>query len=350
MRTFILSFGLLAALTVTAHAEDKIGFRQITITDDNRPLAAAIWYPTIDDRTPTIVAGNAAFQGVAVIKDATATSGPHALVVLSHGFGGTWRNPSWLAAELVDEGYVVAAVDHPGTTAFDRDPEKAAMLWERPRDVRRLIDALLADRSLDIDDRRIAAIGHSLGGWTVAELAGARFDAGRVTEDCETRFGAMACTLFAKLGIGRDALSTRKLAQDMGDARVGAVVTLDLGLARGFTPESLSSVRTPFLVIAAGSDIAPDEAAKGEVAATNKDSRYLAQYLPKAITTYAEIAGALHFSFLQICKPGAIDLIEAEAPGEGIVCKDKDGRDRAAIHREVADMIIAHLAKSLPSH
>jgi predicted dienelactone hydrolase len=135
--------------------------------------------------------------------------------------------------------------------------------------------------------------------------------------------------------------------RDLSDARIGAVVTLDLGLARGFTPESLTAIRTPFLVIAAETDIGKAEAAKAQVAATNRDSGYLAEYLPKATTTYAEIAGALHFSFLQICKPGAIDLIEEDAPGEGIVCKDGDARDRIAIHRETVEGIVTFLARAL---
>lgn len=350
MRKLTLSLALLAALTLAAHAEDKVGFRQITIADDSRPLAAALWYPTQDEGLQTIVAENAAFQGVSVIKEAKATNEPHALVVLSHGFGGTWRNLSWLAAELAQQGYVVAAVDHPGTTAFDRDPEKAAKLWERPRDISRVIDAALANRSLSIDGTRIAAIGHSLGGWTVAELAGARFDARLVTLGCEQRFGPISCKLFAELGIGRDVPSTEKLASDLSDARIGAVVTLDLGPARGFTPESLKSIQTPLLVIAAGSDIDREEATKGQVAATNKDSRYLAEHLPKATAAYAEITGALHFSFMQICKPGAIALIEEEAPGEGIVCKDGGERDRAEIHRDVIQSITAFLAKSLSHH
>ena len=52
--------------------------------------------------------------------------------------------------------------------------------------------------------------------------------------------------------------------------------------------------------------------------------------------------------FLQLCKPGAAERIEAETPGDGIVCKDGGERGRAAIHREVSDRIVAFLAKALP--
>lgn len=349
MFRFFVLFTLLAVFAPSvAHAADRIGFTEIAVPDESRPLHVALWYPTEDSGPETIVAENPVFYGVSAVRDAKAEQGAHPLVLLSHGYGGSFRNLSWLADALARQGYVVAAVDHPGTTTFDRDPGKAARLWERPRDVSRALDALLADHSLNISPTRIAAIGHSLGGWTVAELAGARFDTRLMMQDCEMRFGAIACRLFAELGIGRSSVSTEKLGSDLRDARIGAAVTLDLGPARGFTPESLKAIRISFLVIAAGADIAKDEAAKAEVAATRQDSRYLARYLPQATTTTTEIADALHFSFLQICKPGAIDLIEEEAPGEGIVCKDGGTRDRAAIHQEVAKMIAAFLAQALP--
>ena len=89
-------------------------------------------------------------------------------------------------------------------------------------------------------------------------------------------------------------------------------------------------------------------AVEADIAATNKDSAYLAKYLPAATTSYALIPDALHFSFMQSCKPGAAALIEKEAPGEGIVCKDGKGSDREAIHRQVADLVITFLGKAIP--
>ncbi|MGV6876638.1 lipoprotein signal peptide, partial [Pseudochelatococcus sp. B33] len=35
-------------------------------------------------------------------------------------------------------------------------------------------------------------------------------------------------------------------------------------------------------------------------------------------------------------------------PGDGIVCRDGGGRDRAAIHEEITAAIIGFLAQSLP--
>jgi len=41
--------------------------------------------------------------------------------------------------------------------------------------------------------------------------------------------------------------------------------------------------------------------------------------------------------------------IIVHSPSEGIVCEDGGRRDRKAIHREAADMIIAFMAKALPA-
>lgn len=347
----VLAAVLLTALPLyAACAQDRIGFKDITLPDTHRPLHVVLWYPTEDAGPERTVAENPVFYGVSAVKDAKAASGSHPLILLSHGYGGSFRNLSWLAAALAREGYVVAAPDHPGTTMLDRDAEKAKRLWERPRDLARVIDALLADQHLagSIAKNRIASIGHSLGGWTAAEIAGGRFDADLVVPDCDARFGPIACKIFAELGIGQSASASEALRGDLSDGRIGAVVTLDLGPARGFTPASLANIRIPFLVIAAGADIDKTVAAKGEISATHEDSRYLAQYLPGATSRYSEITDALHFSFMQICKPGAAEIIEEEEPGLGIVCKDGGERERQAIHEETIRMIIAFLAKALP--
>ncbi|MGV6876807.1 alpha/beta hydrolase family protein, partial [Pseudochelatococcus sp. B33] len=201
----------------------------------------------------------------------------------------------------VEAGYVVAAPDHPGTTTSDRDPARAATLWERPRDLSRTIDAVLADPAWagPIDIGRIAAIGHSLGGWTVAALAGARFDPALFARDCEDHPSPRTCGLSGELGLADPAIG-----REMRDPRVKAFVTLDLGLARGFTPDSLAAIRLPALVFGAGVDI-------GDLPAT-LESGWLDRHLPPESTRLVMIPDAMHFSFMQVCKPGAEALIEAE--------------------------------------
>ena len=180
MRNLVLSAWMLAGLALSlpqVQAAELIGFREVTLADasQQRPLHVALWYPTATAAPLLSSAENPVFQGLTSIKDAAPTSTAHPLVVLSHGYRGNWRNLSWLVPSLVSQGYIVAAPDHPGTSTFDKRPVQAARLWERPRDLSRVIDALSADQSLagQIEPQRIAAIGHSLGGWTVTALAGA---------------------------------------------------------------------------------------------------------------------------------------------------------------------------------
>ena len=339
----VLSALVLAVFSASAaQAAEAIGFKETEIVDAvrDRPLHISIWYPTGDDGPVVPVGENRVFYGVPAIKDAKLIGDMHPLVVLSHGYGGSWRNLNWLAGELVHQGYVVAAPDHPGTTTFDKTPAQAAKLWERPQDLSRVIDALTKDPSLAgaIEPTRIAAIGHSLGGWTVAALGGGRFSTDRFAQDCKTHSSPRACDLSAELGIVQGAES--KLDGDLSDKRIGAIVSLDLGLARGFTPESLAAFPIPALVIGAGVDI-------GGLPA-KLESGYLAVNLPSATSSYVEIPDAIHFSFMMICKPGAVALIEEDTPGDGIVCKDGGTRDREAIHRQVSGMITAFLAKAIP--
>ena len=325
------------SIATVATASDRVGFRDIHIGGDSaRPLHLVVWYPTQDAGPSESTGENKAFFGIQTHRNAVPAPGKHPLVVLSHGYGGSWRNLSWLADVLARQSYVVAAPDHPGTTTFDRDPARAAMLWERPRDLGRVIDALTARPEIagEVDGQRIAAIGHSLGGWTVAALAGARFETARLAKDCEANTSPRACALTTELG-----LSNTQLQHSMADPRLKAFVSLDLGLARGLAPQSLAGISIPALVIAAGTDI-------GDMPAP-LESGYLADHLPKASSTYVTIPDAMHFSFIQLCKPNAVVMIEEETPGDGIVCKDGGNRSRAEIHRETAFLVSGFLAEAL---
>jgi predicted dienelactone hydrolase len=338
-KRLLQALGLLLVTTGLAHAADAIGFRERDLdTGGARPLHVSVWYPTDDDAKAEIVGENRAFFGVAVIRDATPAPTARPLVVLSHGYSGSWRNLSWLAIELAEQGYIVAAPDHPGTTTFNMDAAQAMRLWERPRDLSRVIDLLADDATLagKVDVDRIAAIGHSLGGWTVTALAGARFDTKRFEEDCQAQTSPRACALKDELG-----LNGPEIERDMTDPRVRGFVSLDLGLARGFTPDSLETLRVPSLVIAAGIDIGG--------LPSRLETGYLADHLAEASSTYVEIPDAMHFSFMGLCKPDAAALIEKEEPGSGVACKDGGMRKRDAIHREIAYLVIGFLAKAIPA-
>lgn len=345
MRRFAVLFALAACLAGhAALAGEPIGSKQISIPDPvgERPLQARLWYPAGTSGALTSIGGrDGSFPGIAVVENAPPAAGSHPLVLLSHGFGGNWRNLNWLASELAGRGYVVAAPDHPGTTTFDKRPEQAVRLWERPHDLSRVLDAVSTNPGLagPIEAGRIAAIGHSLGGWTVMALAGGRYDASRLPANCSP---APLCAALTVLGLRGGGADPAKLGADLRDARIGAVVSLDLGPALGFTPQSLAAVRIPVLVFAAGTPVPG-------IAALKQDSDYLVSALPQATTRYLPIPDATHFSFMQLCLPEAPAAIEKIAPGESFVCRDGGARDRSALHRQIADEILSFLARVQPS-
>lgn len=342
----ILSFTGQAALAETT-AETTIGFKQIEQADKvgSRTLNISLWYPAKGTNKAETVGENPVSFGLDVERDAIIENGKHPLVLLSHGYGGSWRNLNWLAGELVQKGYVVAAPDHPGTTFRNMDEAESLRLWERPRDISRTLTTVFENKGLagEIDDKKIAVIGHSLGGWTAIELAGGRYDAEQALKDCKGEAMPAQCKelkLMAQIGIVGEGKASLELSQDLKDKRIKAAVSLDLGPASGFIPQSLADVNIPVLVYAAGHETP-------EIAAIKSDSEYLAKHLPQSTTVYREIADATHFSFVQLCKPGADKIIEREAPGEGFVCRSGGGRDRAEIHRQVADEVIGFLSEKL---
>lgn len=347
MRYFPLAMVLLGLSGKVALADSAIGFKQIQQagTKSDRGLTISLWYPTEASGKTETVGGNPVFFGLDVQRDAMTMGGKHPLVVLSHGYGGSWRNLNWLAGELVQNGYVVAAPDHPGTTFADMDEVEAKRIWERPRDISRTLTVVLDNNGLagEIDPARIAVIGHSLGGWTAIELAGGRYDAARALKDCQGAAQPAQCKdlpLMARIGIVGHGKADPELSKNLKDKRIRAAISLDLGPASGFTPQSLGAVDIPVLVYAAGNETA-------EIAAIKSDSEYLRQHLPQLTTTYSEIGDAAHFSFVQLCKPDADLIIEEESPGEGFVCRDGGGRARADIHEQVASEIIEFLGDKL---
>ncbi|WP_339527179.1 alpha/beta hydrolase family protein [Pseudomonas sp. EL_65y_Pfl2_R96] len=337
------AFTPLLLICLSAHAladGNPIGFQSSTLPDahNERALEMVVWYPSATSAKPQLIADSPAFVGALAVRNAPAAAGEHPLVVLSHGFRGNWGNQDWLASTLAHRGYIVAAVNHPGTTTRDRNPEAAAQLWQRPADVSRAIDAVMAqpEQFGAVAKRRIAVVGHSLGGWTALEITGARFDPERFAQDCKAHPQLASCRVYQQINPGSIPESKTRLSSDLSDKRVTAVVSLDLGLSRGLTDASLAALPVPALVIAAG---VPSEDLPAQL-----ESADLAKRLPHASTRYVEISDASHFSFLSLCKPGAVKLLESEAPGDGMTCLDGDGgRSREVIHQQVTSLITEFL-------
>ena len=335
-RLLAVLFGCMVATWIpSVQADGPVGVSDIRIEDHEggRNLDLYVWYPTTTTAAPTLLGDSAVFRGFRAVRDGEVQDGRFPLVILSHGLGGDRNNLSWLAVHLAANGNIVVALNHPGTTRGQMASTETHRPWQRARDISRVITFLTGNPRFGarINGGRIAVIGHSLGGNAAMAVAGARFDVARFARDCDEYPGDRDCHWYLDNAIDRDPSSVVQVQQSLRDARVAAVVALDAGFARGFTPESLAAVTIPVLLIESAGRVGGRPA--------GLYSRYLASSLPPDTTTYREIADARHFSFVAECKPGAFDILKAEGRGDEVVCIDGNGRDRPALHAEFTQLI-----------
>ena len=170
----------------------QAGWRQISIpgpTPATDAVTVALYYPT---QAPARVIAMGPFS-VDVAIQAPPDPQIKGLIVLSHGIGGTELGHSSLAEALARDGWLVAALRHPGDNWKDRSlVQKGAARYftERPQHVSHVIDALLRDPQWrdrigrDATGPRIGAVGHSAGGYTVLALAGGEPDLSRLATHC----------------------------------------------------------------------------------------------------------------------------------------------------------------------
>lgn len=302
-----------------------------------RPIATTIWYPAAAGVKQTEIsfpAEQPIFAGGWAARDAApAEGGPYPLIVVSHGTGGSALQMMWFARRLAAKGFIVAAVDHHGNTAAEQkyDPRGFQMPWERARDISAMIDSLLADPQFGprIDASRIGGAGYSLGGYTMAALAGGQTSLDLFQTFCAGKNRDATCdpqpeypTAAKDFGVALKedpslGAALSRHAQSFADRRIQSFALFAPALAQMITDDSLLRISAPVLVIAGGAD------------ATAPPPTNAKRFADKIRTSrFKSFDNVGHYAFLDECAPRAIKWIP--------VCKDADGVDRAALHDETA--------------
>lgn len=313
---FLLALAILPSMPGVA-AEP--GWRQVTIVPPGSPpIPVALYYPTqpaprampMGPYTPTIA--------IQAPPDPTAKG----LILLSHGHGGSELIHTTLAEALARSGYLVAALRHPGDNWQDHTLLQQGCdryLGERPRQVSRVIDALLADPlwkdriARDAHGPRIGAIGHSAGGYTVLALAGAEPDGTRTGPHCQAN--RMADPIFCGMVI--PAAAPPPPIGAVGDPRVRAVIALaPLGVM--FSAQALGRITIPVAIYTASLD---------RFLVPRFHAGWIAANLPGA--EHHVVPNAWHFAF--------VDSPRTPIPCEdGNLQDDPPGFDRPAFLRQLA--------------
>jgi predicted dienelactone hydrolase len=330
---------LLAPLTAAAEPFTA-GERQLATTSptaairnhDNPTLRMIVWYPAtaaeqaVDVGPPN---GPPLFIAGAVARDAPlADAARHPLVLISHGFGGSARQMTWLGAALARRGYIAVAVDHPGTNGVDGVTDEGAYApWERATDLRAALDFVLArpDLAPHVDTARIGVAGFSLGGFTALLEAGARPDFARFIAFCDGPHRDAICDpqLEYALDFHRQAavlarpgmapLAADQTA-DFRDPRVKAAFLIAPALVEALDPASLPRIAIPVSIVLGGGDPIAPPATNGKLAA---------RLIPGAHLLVLPRVG--HYDFLSECGPASFKTIAS-------YCVDGPGTHRAQTH------------------
>ncbi len=305
-RTRSLIFALCALLAATHAANaSQAGFRRINIAANAAgaaPIVVALYYPTqAVERTVNM---GPFTQRVAM--GGQAEDQVKGLILVSHGTGGSEVGHTSLAEGLARQGYLVAALRHPGDNWQDMSLRQTSLqnyFATRPQQASHVISALLNDPewkdriASDAKGPRVGALGHSAGGYTVLALAGARPDASRFASHCVQH--RMDDPIFCGIG-GKQAPTTASAAAaPLADARVRAVVAM-APVGAVFSAASFADVKVPVAIYSADKD---------RFLVPRFHAEWVARNLPAA--QFHQVPNALHFAFM-------------DTPGMPIATEDGD--------------------------
>jgi predicted dienelactone hydrolase len=319
----VLAFCPLATLGQAA------GLRLITAPAEasSPALRAAVWSPCAEPvgevklRSMTLAATeNCAIAGEKL-----------PLIVISHGYGGSFTGHHDLGETLADGGFVVVALSHPADSGADMSrADTLAALAERPADITRLIDYMLSawpDRG-KLDPQRIGFFGFSRGGFTGLVVAGGNPDFRKAGALCPETSPWPICAV----------LQTNETPAFAHDPRVKALVIADPAFGPLFGQSGLKEVKTPIQLWQSersGEDITGGEVTPEFVLAIDRD-------LPLKPDLHL-VSGAGHFAFLPPCTAELAKRIPR-------ICTDRGGFDRAAFHAQfnaaVSEFFRKHLGAS----
>jgi predicted dienelactone hydrolase len=313
--------GLFVLLAWAGACQAGVGFQKLSIPAPGgaTSIPLAIWYPTDAPGTD---------QRIALLTQTVATNAPVKgaalkLIVISHGNGGSNDGHLDTALALAEAGFVVAALEHTGDNY--RDQSRAADMPNRPRELHRVIDYMLADwpDHAALDQKAVGAFGFSSGGFTVLAAAGGEPDFTLIAPRC-----AAAPTLYEC-----------KVMSDHGAPAAGQTITHDPRIkalvvaapALGYTfAHGLSAVTQPVQLWRADADkVLP---APGYADAVR-------QALPRP-PEFHTVANADHWDFLTPCSAA---LAKVAAP----ICVSRPGFNRVAFHAQFNQAVVAFFQANL---
>lgn len=340
----ITGFVLLAPCAATAQSQKQyddpgqlgryaVGHTSYLTVDKeagNRPEFFSVWYPadgsSITTSTPPAEYLTDPYTGTTYLQPTFSTDwqeigydpayegpnparGPFPLVMVSPGWGADHWYYIFIATRLASHGYVVAVLEHWADGQWPWNPfdDFLTAMVNRPRDVSFAITQLLVKSRMPgellfraIDPERIAASGHSIGGYATYTLAGG--------DDlvCDTLMPVLE-------GIDTLPYPAATCVPTPPDPRIKAIVSLD-GSSWALRYRELANISVPSLIMGDTVDQSEVIDANGDVrdwiarphAAIDRDDSYR-----------VDVNGANHYSWTNYCDTAQVWL------NKGLITSDE---------------------------
>jgi predicted dienelactone hydrolase len=317
--------------------ENNVGQRTFSFEDKTRgrKLITEVWYPTAEQSSGE---DGSPFIRIPTAREASLATGKYPLILFSHGTGGGRLTVEWFCAGLAAQGFVVAAVDHFGNTYDNPIPVEFVKFWERPQDIRFVIDQLLVTPEISsaIDADKIGAAGFSLGGFTSIALSGAKMDYQAFEKYLQTEGGKKEADIPEMPGLSSffgkpEIQESFKKAPPLNDKRIKSVFVMSPAIGQTFpTKENFKDVTVPVYIVAAAND---------QMAPLKTNAAHYAKMI--GTSQYKTLGGeAGHYVFLNEAK----DFMKKDAP---MFFADPPGVNRKAIHDLVLQLALEHFRKTL---
>jgi predicted dienelactone hydrolase len=187
------------------------------------------------------------------------------LIVFSHGLGSVRTDLRYLAEHLASHGYVVAALEHPGSNEDNINsalqgktrPVKPQEFLNRPQDVSFVLDELeklnqTTNHPLQgkLATMNAMVVGYSFGGSTALALAGGELQLERLKQRCKKNLAILS------LGEAMQCIAQElpENTYQLRDTRIKQAIALNPTTSLIFGETGLTKVQIPTLVLAGSAD------------------------------------------------------------------------------------------------